>query len=79
MIYYKLIKRYLCLYKNHTLVLNSLGDIVILNPSGDRFFIGLDDSKTNGPKRFIPMSFDEQLQCSFDYIDWITKTKKNKD
>ena len=34
-------------YNNHFVVQNDIGDIEVINESGDKFYIRLDDSKTN--------------------------------
>lgn len=65
-------------YQSHYVVQNVLGDIEVINELGDKFLIRLDDSKTNGPRRMVPLSFEEQLKSSIEYIDWITLTKKTK-
>ena len=41
----------LCNYNNHFIVQNDIGDIEVINESGDKFYIRLDDSKTNGNRK----------------------------
>lgn len=65
-------------YKNHFIVQNEIGDIEVINESGDKFYIRLDDSKTTGRRKLIKMDFEEQLKSSIQYIDWVTSTKKTK-
>lgn len=70
--------RVLFTYNNHVVVQNSIGDVEVINESGDKFYIRLDDSKTEGPRRLVEMNFEEQLKSSIEYIDWITLMKKTK-
>ena len=65
-------------YNNHFVVQNDIGDIEVINESGDKFYIRLDDSKTNGYRKLVEMDFEQQLRSSIEYIDWIKLTKKNK-
>ena len=65
-------------YNNHFIVQNDIGDIEVINESGDKFYIILDDSKTNGKRRLVEMDFQQQLKSSIEYIDWVTLTKKTK-
>jgi hypothetical protein len=65
-------------YQSHYVVQNGLGDIEVINELGDKFLIRLDDSKTNGPRRMVPMTFEEQIKYSIEYIDWITLKNKNR-
>ena len=65
-------------YNNHFVVQNDIGDIEVINESGDKFYIRLDDSKTNGNRRLVEMDFIQQLKSSIEYIDWVTLTKKTK-
>ena len=59
-------------YKNHFITQNQFGDVVVYNEMGDGFYICLDDSKTHGNRIFVEMSFEKQIESSFEYIDWIT-------
>lgn len=70
--------RVLFTYNNHIVVQNHIGDVEVINESGDKFYIKLDDSKTNGPRRLVEMGFEEQLKSSIEYIDWITQNKRMK-
>ena len=63
-------------YNNHFVV--DIGDIEVINELGDKFYIRLDDSKTNGNRKLVEMDFIQQLKSSIEYIDWITLTKKTK-
>ena len=65
-------------YNNHFVVQNDIGDIEVINESGDKFYIRLDDSKTNGYRKLVEMDFEQQLKISIEYIDWVTLTKKTK-
>jgi hypothetical protein len=65
-------------YNNHFVVQNDIGDIEVINELGDKFYIRLDDSKTNGNRKLIEMDFEQQLKSSIEYIDWVTLTKKTK-
>ena len=65
-------------YNNHCVVQNDIGDIEVINELGDKFYIRLDDSKTNGNRQLIEMDFEQQLKSSIEYIDWVTLTKKTK-
>lgn len=65
-------------YNNHFIVQNDIGDIEVINQSGDKFYIRLDDSKTNGRRRLVEMDFEQQLKSSIEYIDWVILTKKTK-
>ena len=65
-------------YNNHFVVQNDIGDIEVINELGDKFYIRLDDSKTNGNRKLVEMDFIQQLKSSIEYIDWITLTKKTK-
>jgi hypothetical protein len=65
-------------YYNHVVLQNQYGDIEVINESGDKFYIRLDDSKTNGNRKLVKMDFEQQLKSSIEYIDWITLTKKTK-
>jgi hypothetical protein len=65
-------------YNNHFVIQNDIGDIEVINESGDKFYIRLDDSKTNGNRKLVEMNFEQQLKSSIEYIDWITLTKKTK-
>jgi len=65
-------------YNNHFVVQNDIGDIEVINELGDKFYIRLDDSKTNGYRKLVEMDFEKQLRSSIEYIDWITLMKKNK-
>ena len=65
-------------YNNHFVVQNDIGDIEVINESGDKFYIRLDDSKTKGYRKMVDMDFQQQLKSSIEYIDWITLTKKTK-
>jgi len=65
-------------YNNHFVVQNNIGDIEVINELGDKFYIRLDDSKTNGNRKLIEMNFEQQLKSSIEYIDWVTLTKKKK-
>ena len=63
-------------YNNHFVVQNDIGDIEVINELGDKFYIRLDDSKTNGNRKLVEMDFEQQLKCSIEYINWVTITKK---
>ena len=65
-------------YNNHFVIKNEIGDIEVINESGDKFYIRLDDSKTNGNRKLVEMDFIQQLKSSIEYIDWITLTRKTK-
>jgi hypothetical protein len=65
-------------YYNHVVLQNQYGDIEVINESGDKFYIRLDDSKTNGRRRLVEMDFEQQLKSSIEYIDWVILTKKTK-
>lgn len=65
-------------YNNHFVVQNDIGDIEVINELGDKFYIRLDDSKTNGSRRLVEMNFEQQLKSSIEYIDWVILTKKTK-
>jgi hypothetical protein len=65
-------------YNNHFVIKNEIGDIEVINKSGDKFYIRLDDSKTNGNRKLVEMDFIQQLKSSIEYIDWITLTRKTK-
>ena len=65
-------------YNNHFIVQNDIGDIEVINELGDKFYIRLDDSKTNGNRKLVEMDFEQQLKSSIEYIDWVTLTKKTK-
>ena len=65
-------------YNNHFVVQNDIGDIEVINELGDKFYIRLDDSKTNGIRKLVEMDFEQQLKSSIEYIDWVTLTKKMK-
>jgi|688.fasta_scaffold267040_2 hypothetical protein len=65
-------------YNNHFVVQNNIGDIEVINELGDKFYIRLDDSKTNGNRKMVEMDFEQQLKSSIEYIDWVTLTKKKK-
>ena len=65
-------------YNNHFIVQNDIGDIEVINESGDKFYIILDDSKTNGKRRLVEMDFQQQLKSSIEYIDWVTLTRKTR-
>jgi hypothetical protein len=56
-------------YNNHFVVQNDIGDIEVINESGDKFYIRLDDSKTHGSRTLIEMNFEKQLKSSIKYID----------
>jgi hypothetical protein len=70
--------RVLFTYQNHLVIQNQYGDLEVINNLGDSFYIRLDDSKTNGYRKLIEMDFEQQLNSSIEYIDWITITKKTK-
>ena len=40
-------------YNNHFVIQNDIGDIEVINESGDKFYIRLDDSKTNGSRTLV--------------------------
>ena len=42
-------------YNNHFVIQNDIGDVEVINESGDKFYIRLDDSKTNGNRKLIEM------------------------
>ena len=65
-------------YNNHFVVQNDIGDIEVINELGDKFYIRLDDSKTNGNRKMVDMDFQQQLKSSIEYIDWVTLNKKTK-
>lgn len=65
-------------YNNHVVLQNQYGDIEVINELGDKFYIRLDDSKTNGSRRFVEMNFEQQLKSSIEYIEWVTLNKKTK-
>ena len=65
-------------YNNHFVVQNDIGDIEVINELGDKFYIRLDDSKTNGNRKMVDMDFQQQLKSSIEYIDWVTLTTKTK-
>ena len=65
-------------YNNHFVIKNEIGDIEVINESGDKFYIRLDDSKTNGNRKLVEMNFEQQLKSSIEYIDWVILTKKTK-
>ena len=65
-------------YNNHFVVQNDIGDIEVINELGDKFYIRLDDSKTNGNRKMVDMDFEQQLKSSIEYIDWITLMRKTK-
>ena len=65
-------------YNKHFVVQNDIGDIEVINESGDKFYIRLDDSKTNGYRKLVEMDFIQQLKSSIEYIDWVTLTKKTR-
>ena len=65
-------------FNNHFVVQNNIGDIEVINELGDKFYIRLDDSKTNGNRKMVEMDFEQQLKSSIEYIDWVTLTKKKK-
>ena len=65
-------------YNNHFVIQNDIGDIEVINESGDKFYIRLDDSKTNGKRILVEMDFEQQLKNSIEYIDWVTLNKKTK-
>jgi hypothetical protein len=65
-------------YNNHFVVQNNIGDIEVINELGDKFYIRLYDSKTNGNRKMVEMDFEQQLKSSIEYIDWVTLTKKKK-
>ena len=65
-------------YNNHFVVQNDIGDIEVINELGDKFYIRLDDSKTNGNRKIVDMDFQQQLKSSIEYIDWITLIRKTK-
>jgi len=65
-------------YNNHFVVQNNIGDIEVINEFGDKFYIRLDDSKTNGNRKMVDMDFQQQLKSSIEYIDWVTLNKKTK-
>ena len=44
-------------YNNHFVVQNDIGDIEVINELGDKFYIRLDDSKTNGNRKLVEMDF----------------------
>jgi len=54
------------------------GYIVVAKP-GDHwthdFIIDLDDSKMDGNRKSIGMSYEEQLESAERYIDWLTRGK----
>jgi len=56
-------------YNNHFVIQNDIGDIEVINESGDKFYIRLDDSKTNGNRKLVEMDFEQQLKSSIEYID----------
>ena len=70
--------RVLFTYQNHTVIQNQYGDVEVINKIGDKFYIRLDDSKTNGYRKLVEMDFKQQLKSSIEYIDWVTLTKKTK-
>lgn len=65
-------------YNNHFVVQNDIGDIEVINELGDKFYIRLDDSKSNGYRKLVEMDFEQQLKSSIEYIDWITLMRKTK-
>ena len=65
-------------YHNHTVIQNQYGDVEVINEIGDKFYIRLDDSKSNGYRKLVEMDFEQQLKCSIEYIDWVTLNKKKK-
>ena len=65
-------------YYNHFVIQNEIGDIEVINETGDKFYIRLDDSKTTGSRRLVEMKFEEQLKSSIEYIDWVTQINKTK-
>ena len=65
-------------YNNHFVVQNNIGDIEVINEFGDKFYIRLDDSKTNGNRKMVDMDFQQQLKSSIEYINWVTLNKKTK-
>jgi hypothetical protein len=58
-------------YKERYIV-DSGGVIEVVKKDGSRFIIDLDDSKANGNRTSVGMSFDEQLREAYNYIDWAT-------
>jgi hypothetical protein len=65
-------------YNNHFVIQNDIGDVEVINESGDKFYIRLDDSKTKGSRKLVEMDFEQQLKSSIEYIDWVKLTKKTK-
>lgn len=65
-------------YHNHTVIQNQYGDVEVINEIGDKFYIRLDDSKSNGYRKLVEMDFEQQLKCSIEYIDWVILNKKKK-
>lgn len=70
--------RVLFTYHNHTVIQNQYGDVEVINETGDKFYIRLDDSKTNGYRKLVEMNFEQQLKSSIEYINWITLIRKTK-
>ena len=46
-------------YNNHFVVQNNIGDIEVINELGDKFYIRLDDSKTNGNRKMVEMDWGQ--------------------
>ena len=46
-------------YNNHFVIQNDIGDVEVINESGDKFYIRLDDSKTKGSRKLVEMDFEQ--------------------
>ena len=61
-----LIKR----YKKHRIEKYN-GIIEVVSPNGNRFIVGLDDSKSSGKRKFINKA--NNITSAKKYIDWLER------
>jgi ribosome biogenesis protein Nip4 len=57
-------------YKKHRIEKHN-GVVQVVSPNGNRFIVGLDDSKSSGKRRFINKA--NTITSAKRYIDYITR------
>ena len=63
-------------YKKHRIERTTNGVIEVVSPNGSRFIVALDDSKTQGNRRYIKGA--NNVTTAKKYIDWITRNKRRR-
>lgn len=48
--------------------------IIIENGTDDRYYVGLDDSKSNGNRRYDAVNFEDAI----NYVEWVISVRKSK-